>query len=231
MDAYEKLASRVDALERQSRRLKRQLFAALVALLCLGTVSATTAQQRAISFSGPKGTLRIDASGVHLLTSRGKEVALFGYTKYATLPAVRFMDSGGTNRLIVGLDNGTNGLVRMFSRHGDKSVDLDGNSTLYFYDDSGTKRFFAGTTTEGTGDMQIYNNSGRLQSEFAPDYIRLGDSGTTERAVIGVTTQNDAVIKLWDRSHTVRNVIGAFDNGTWGFASYDTGGSSTWSSP
>lgn len=228
---YERLASRVEALERQSRRLKRQLFAALVALLCLGTVSATTAQQRALSFSGPKGTVRIDASGVHLLTSRGKEIGLFGYTKAATLPAVRFMDSTGENRLLVGLDTSTNGLVRMWNRRGNEAVSLDGNSSLYFYDDSGTKRLFAGTTTSGAGDFEIYNSDGKLESEFAPDYIRLGDSTATERAVLGVTNQNDAVMKLWDSSHTVRNVVGAFNDGSWGFASYNGSGNSTWSSP
>jgi hypothetical protein len=229
--AYEGLAARIEALERQSRRLKRQLFAALVAVLCLGTVSATTAQQRSISFSGPKGTLRIDASGVHLLTINGKERALFGYTKASTMPAVRFMDQGGTNRLIVGLATDNEGLVRMFTRHDNVSVELGGNGALWFYDSSGTKRLFVGTTTAQSGDVQIYNASGTRQSELAPHFLRLGDDTGTERTYIGVTTENDSVMKLWDSGHTVRNVVGAFTDGTWGFASYDNAGYSHWSSP
>ena len=228
---YERLVARVDALERQSRRLKRQLFAALVGLLCLGTVSATTAQQRAISFSGPKGTLRIDALGVHLLTSSGKERAVFGYTKLSTIPAVRFMDQAGTNRMTVGLDTANNGLVRMYSSHDNESVGLNGNGSLWFYDGSGTKRLFAGTTTADTGAVIMYNSSGKLQSELQDDYLRLGDDTGTEREYIGVTTGSDAVVKLWDRSHTERNFMGAYTDGKAGFSAYDPAGTSTWSSP
>lgn len=230
-DVYERLAARIEALERQSRRLKRQLFAALVGLLCLGTISATTAQQHAISFSGPKGTLRIDALGVHLLTSGGKERALFGYTKAATLPAVRFMDSAGNNRMTVGLDTASNGLVRMYSSRNYESVGLDGNGSLWFYDESGTKRLFAGTTTVSTGAVIMYNSSGKLQSELQDNYLRLGDDTGTEREYIGVTTTDDAVVKLWDRTHTERNFMGAYTDGRAGFTSYNSDGSSTWSSP
>jgi opacity protein-like surface antigen len=229
--SYEGLATRIEALERQSRRLKRQLFAALVALLCLGTVSATTAQQRTLSFSGPKGTLRIDASGVHLLTTKGKEVALFGYTKASTIPAVRFMEPSGTTRMIVGLDTDQDGLVRMFYRNGEKSIDLDGNNTLYFYDNSGTERLYVGTTTSGKGDFEIFNSSGKLQSELASEFLRLGDTTGTEREYIGITTTNEAVVKLWDHTHTERNFMGEFTDGNAGFTSYNTAGTSTWSSP
>jgi hypothetical protein len=228
---YERLAARVEALERQSRRLKRQLFVALVALLCVGTVSATTAQQRAISFSGPKGTVRIDALGVHLLTSGGKERAVFGYTKLATIPALRFMDSGGVNRVIVGLDTETDGLVRMFNKRGYESVGLSGNASLWFYDDSGTKRLFVGTNTASSGNITMYNSSGKLQTELEDDYLRLGDDTGTEREYIGVTTTNEAVVKLWDRYHTERNFIGTYTDGRAGYTAFDSDGTSTWSSP
>jgi hypothetical protein len=229
--AYERLAARVDALERQSRRLKGQLIAALVGLLCLGTVSATTAQPHAISFSGPKGTLRIDASGVHLLTSKGREMALFGYTKASTIPAVRFMDASGTNRLVLGLTTVDDGMVRMFSRNGNEAVTLDGNQLLDFFDNSGTKRMFVGLTTADTPELQMLNASGSQQTALSSTFLKLGDSGGMERGYLGVTTEGDTVLKLWDSSHTVRNVAGAFTDGSWGFASYNSYGNATWSSP
>jgi hypothetical protein len=228
--AYEGLAARVDQLERQSRRLKRQLFAALVGLLCLGTISATTAQQRSISFSGPKGSVRIDAMGIHFLT-HGKERATLGYSKTYTTPSLRFTDAGGAERAYIGISSEDSALMQMYNTRGDKSVSLSGNGVLYFYDDSGTKRLYLGTTTTGNGIVEIYNTSGSLQSELASDFLRLGDGSGTEREYIGVTTTDEAVVKLWDRSHTERNFMGEFTDGVAGFASYNTSGTSTWSSP
>jgi hypothetical protein len=229
--AYERLSARIESLERQSRRLKRQLFAALVGLLCLGTVSATTAQPHAISFSGPKGTLRIDASGVHLLTSKGREIALFGYAKAATNPQIRFMDGSGASRMIVGLTTSDNGVVRMFSRKGEQTVSLEGNGLLDFFDNSGIQRMFVGLTTADTPELQMYNTSGSQQTALSSTFLKLGDSGANERGYLGVTTEGDTVMKLWDSSHTVRNVAGAFTDGSWGFASYNSNGNATWSSP
>jgi hypothetical protein len=226
---FENLVARVEQLERQSRRLKRQLFAALVALLCLGTVSATTAQQRSISFSGPKGTVRIDAMGVHFLM-HGKERAALGYTKAYTTPSLRFMDAGGAERSYIGISSEDSALMQMYNKRGDKTVSLS-NSVLWFYDDSGTKRLYLGTTTSGSGIVEIFNTSGTLQSELASDFLRLGDGSGTEREYIGVTTTDEAVVKLWDRSHTERNFMGEFTDGVAGFASYNTSGTSTWSSP
>ena len=229
--SYEGLAARIEALERHSRRLKRQLFAALVGVLCLGTVSATTAAQHTLSFSGPKGTVRIDASGVHFLTTKGKEIALLGYTKLSTLPAVRFMDSSGTNRLTVGLNTGSNGMVRMYGENGNDALTLDGNDLMEFYDSSGTKRMFVGLTTESTPEVQMYNSAGTQQTALTDTFLTLGDRSGSERGYLGMTKEGDAVMKIWDSSHTVRNVAGAFTDGSWGFASYNSYGNSTWSSP
>jgi hypothetical protein len=252
--SFDRLAERVDALERQSLRLKRQLFAALVGLLCLGTVSATTASQRTIAFSGPKGTVRIDAMGVHFLTPKGKENVLFGYTNLAKSPAVWFKDSDGVRRMYVGLTTESDGFVGMYNSRGIYTTNLAGDGELRFYDDSGSRRMYVGTTKTGTGIVRIFNGSEKLQTELADDFLRVGDSTGTERGYIGVTTTNEPALKLWDSNHTERtfvgvstentsmvqlfdaghterNFMGTYSDGTSGVTAYNSSGTSIWSSP
>jgi hypothetical protein len=225
------LAERIATLERQTRRLKRQLFAALVAVLCLGTVSASIAQERTIKFSGPKGTVRIDSLGVHFLNKAGSETALLGYTKKATAPSLYFSDASGKRRMLVGLATTSDGLVRMWGANGNVRVTLQGDALLAFYDPRGTRRLDVGTstseqgtmevygsnstprmwlgeTTDNVGNLRIFNPSGKVQTELASEFLRVGDNSGTQRAYVGLVTQGYGSIQIMNSSGTRETELG-----------------------
>lgn len=228
--SFAAMDARLQQLERQIRTLKRLLFASLVLGIVLVTGAGTFAQQHALSFTGKYGKVVVDGSGLHIKNKAGKELALIGYTSLSDVPAIRYYDSSGADRMYVGLSSSDDGLVRMWAKSGQTSLDL-GNGTLAMYDPSGTKRFSEGLTTENTGSVVIWNSSGKVQSELQDDYLRIGDSGGTERTYLGVTTTNESVFQTYDQSHTERSFSGTYNDGTSGFAAYNSAGTATWSSP
>ena len=126
------LTARVEALERQSRRLKVLLFGAFVLVLGLGAVSGTIAQQKSISFSDSTGSVNLSSAGLY------------------------FYDSSHKKRMFVGLTTSNTGLIRIFNTNGEEETSLE-DTFLKIRDTAGTERVFLGTSTSNDPIMRMYD--------------------------------------------------------------------------
>ncbi|HET7815942.1 MAG TPA: hypothetical protein VFL13_16390 [Candidatus Baltobacteraceae bacterium] len=205
------LSDRVTALERQSRRLKVLLGGAFVLVLALGAVSGTIAQPHSISFAGPMGTVKLSADGLWFYDKHGTPRLAEYISADHRQPVIRMRDSSNRDAVYFGLTERE-------------------RPRISFMDPSNNERLYVGLTTEETGLVRTFTSSGKEQTSLEDDFLRIRDTGGTEQIYIGVSTDNTPILKMFDASHTERVYAGLYSDGKSGFSSYDSSGSSSWSS-
>jgi hypothetical protein len=231
------LSGRIEALERDARRMRALFVIALALIFAFGAAAGSVAQQHALSFSGKNGTVTLDGNGLHFKNKRGKDVALIGETALQNTPAIRFYDHAGSARMYLGLDTGENGNLTMWTPGGDKAVTVGGNSTLYLYDSSGKERVFLGTATDENGTLKIWDSAGRerlyagvtsnhndgniqffdtngkTQVELASTFLRIKDDSGNEKVYLGDSTDNAPIMRMSDGAGAERVYLGVSTGG------------------
>lgn len=232
--SFLQLAARVEALERQTQRLKRLLLASGIAALCLGTAASTVAAQRALTFTGAAGSVKISSSGFGLYDTKGHKRLTIGLNS-AGQPAIYLWDAAGVDRLGAYISSADQPVFRLTDEH---NVDraFFGMTTadkprIEFDDHTSTRRLYVGLTTEDDGLVRTFSTDGKEEIGLGNQFIRIGDSTGTERAYIGLAQGNTSIVKLWDSKHVERSFMGEYDDGSSGMTSYNASGTATWSSP
>ena len=232
--SFAQLAARIEALESQTRRLKRLVLAFAVGALCLGTVATSVASQRSISFTGSNGTVRISAAGFVLLDKSGHKRLTLGFNN-ANRPGMYLWDTNGIDRLGAYMSKDDTPVVRLTdSNNKDRAffgLTAMEKPRLEFDDTSETERLYVGLTTEDSGLVRTYSKDDKEEIALGNELLRIYDDAGTERAYIGLSTENTSMVKLWDAHHTERNFMGEYDDGSAGASSYNSSGTATWSSP
>lgn len=231
--SFFELAERVDALERQTRRLKRLLIGSAVAALCLGSFATGVAEQRSLSFKGPNGSVRISGDGFVLSDPDGHKRLTIGFNHGK--PALYIWDVRGIDRLGAYLSDSNQPVIRLTDSHNNDRLFFGLTKTekprLSFEDANKTERLYVGLSTTDDGLVSTYSTGGIQNIALGNQLLVISDNSGTDRAYMGLTTANTSVVKLWDVHHTERAFMGEYNDGVAGLASFNSSGSATWSSP
>lgn len=231
--SFLELAARVEALERQTRRLKRLLLASAVAVLCAGTAATSVASQRNLSFSGANGSVRVSSSGLTLSDARGHKRLTLGFNG-ANQPAIYVYDAKGVDRLGMYISDTDRPVIRLTDSHNvDRAYfELSGTEKprILFQDHAATERLFVGLASEDEGLFRTYSSGSQQEISLGDQLLSIDVSGT-ERAYFGLSTSDTSIIKLWDKNHTERNFMGEYNDGTAGATAFNASGTAVWSAP
>jgi len=231
--SFLELAVRVEALERQTRRLKRLLMGSAVAALCLGSLATGVAQQRSVFFSGTNGSVRISADGFVLSDTAGHKRLTIGFN--GGKPALYIWDTHGIDRLGAYLSNANQPVIRLTDSHNNDRLFFGLTKTekprLSFEDTNKTERLYVGLSTTDDGLVSTYSTGGTQDIALGNQLLVISDNSGTDRAYMGLTTSNTSVVKLWDAHHIERAFMGEYNDGVAGMASFNSSGTATWSSP
>lgn len=152
---------RVELLERQLRWFKRMSVLALVALVAVGATHSTSAVQKVLTIADAHGHARvkIDAGGIHMYDSRGKERMRLTIADDGQ-PQVQLKDASETPRLGLALV-GTGGFkggggIGFFGADGQQQ------SAITAEDINLENRAYLGVTREGTPAVQLYDTDNNV---------------------------------------------------------------------
>ncbi len=208
---YAVIGARIAVLERRVRRLKVALAACAVLALAVSGFAGASAQQYALHFQNAYGSVKLASDGLSFYDRRAA-LRMKIFTDETGRPIVQMIDSAKVPRVMYGLQP-------------------SGNPRFAFNDKSGTERLYVGLTTEQTGLVRTFTRSEKIQSSLEDTFLRIRDTSGIEQLVIGVSSANSPVLKMFDTSSTNRLYAGVYSDGNSGFASYSTTGSAVWSSP
>lgn len=232
--SFVELAARIDALERQTRRLKRLLLASAVAVICASTAAAGIAEQRNLTFTGPEGSVRISSSGFTLSDARGHKRLTLGFNS-ADRPAIYIFDSDGIDRLGMYMSNKDQPVIRLTdSSNVDRAffgLTTEEKPRISFQDHASTERLYVGLTTQEDGLVSTYSAAGKQEINVGNQFISIADSSGTDRAYFGLSSNDTSIVKLWDRNHTERNFMGEYNDGSAGASAFNASGTAVWSTP
>jgi hypothetical protein len=209
------LEQRIDALERQTHRLKRLLFVFLVMVLALGSAAGTIAQQRALSFSNSTGKVRVDATGFALYDSAGHKRLTLGFNT-ANEPGMYIWDKNGVDRLGAYMSAKGQPVFRLTdaAKNDRAFFGLTGDAhepRISLEDASGNERFYVGLSTANSALLTM--------------------STTSNKEVIRMQGSDAPFLRFSDGTGTTRGYAGIFTDGSAGFASYNESGTQTWTAP
>lgn len=188
------LATRVERLENQARRL-RQICAlvttALIGVTAIGAAAvsgAISTKSITVVDTAGRARVKIDALGLHVFDSSGHQRVSAGMNSLGE-PEVSLADTGG---------------IRRFRGY----ISPNGNGNLRFTDAKSNDRFWVDASS-----MSFYDISG------------------VERVAVGVTTQDEPLIKFFDTSHADRGFMGEYTDQNFGAFLKNSSGTTTWSAP
>jgi hypothetical protein len=184
------LAARIDSLEAQATRLRADASrfklaatvacAALVGVTAIGAM-AKTAAPFAVADSAGRTRVRLDAGGLHILDANGKERIMVGFNASGQ-PVVHLNDKTGLTRESMYL---TTAQVPGLQQYDAKS----NTRATYDLNASGAEIEFKGQ--EG-GDRYYVIGSDLPHLVF-------GDAGRPQRTYLGLTTQGDGLLRMFNK--------------------------------
>lgn len=231
--SFPQLAARVEALERQTRRLKRLLLASAVTVICAATAATGIASQRNLTFAGGDGSVRVSSSGFTLSDSRGHKRLTLGFNS-SNQPAIYVFDANGIDRLGIYISDKGQPVIRLTDSRNVNRAFFGLTETekprISFQDGTATERLFMGLSSEDDGLVRTYSTGSQEEISLGNQLLRIDSSGT-ERAYFGISSNDTSIVKLWDKNHTERNFMGEFTDGTAGATAYNASGTAVWSTP
>lgn len=226
---------RLERLERQVSTQKRLLVAAIAAVVIAFGAGAAGAAQKAMTFTDTLGHTRvkIDATGVQVFDAKGQRRILLGFNS-SSKPSLYLQDERGNYRLGEYISDTNQPVLRM-SDANDKArlyIDLDNVGPAMQFDDANEHpRLIVGLADNGSGLVHTVSTSGKVQSALEDDKLTVTNSSGENRVYLGISDQDNGMLKLFDSGAHERVYAGVYTDGTAGFQALDTSGTTTWSSP
>ncbi|HET9392403.1 MAG TPA: hypothetical protein VFO29_02590 [Candidatus Rubrimentiphilum sp.] len=234
------VAARFEKLERESRMLKRVslvMTIALVAVTAIGAAAgsgALRASQLSIVDSSGVTRVKIDAAGLHLLDSGGKERLSAAFDKKSHEPSFKLFDPRGISRLSVYMVKSDAYLALEDERYTRAILGLvDGKyPQLWFGDSSGTRQMELGMTDVTDSVPFVGLNQKKVQTATLGPYgLSVQDLKAVRRTFVGISSAYIPTLEIFDASKNQRGFLGMYTDGTSGAFLKNASGTATWSVP
>ncbi|MDQ2991456.1 MAG: hypothetical protein M3R30_01375 [Candidatus Eremiobacteraeota bacterium] len=214
------LADRVERLEAQTVQLRRDASrmkllamlarAALVGVPGIGAAAVTHSAPMAFTDTNGHTRMRLDAGGLHLYDTAGKERIMIGYNSKGQ-PAIHLNDKYGTERESLYLDAAQEPIFAQFDKTENTRAEYyvsntDGSAQISLQGVDGSSRFF-------------------VHANDLP-YLSLGDKGYNQRAYLGLTNQGSGLLRYLGGNN--RANMGFFSGGAQGIQFNDAAGTLLW---
>jgi hypothetical protein len=208
------LTDRVDALERENRRLKgggAVLLAVVIALSAMGAGAVESLNAQKLTVTDPTGSVTISGSDIIMKSPNGTERLFVGLSD-KDHPVMNFYGPEGKTRVsLIGSDLPFLRLLDAKNEREYMGLTTDNHPVIRMYGSDGTERAFLGVSTQNDPNLLLYGSNGKLRAALtATDlpYFTMYDALNNARINVQVSDSN--VAKMWLE---------------------DTSGSTTWRAP
>ena len=213
-DGLLSLTDRVNALERENRRLKgggALLLAVVVALSAMGAGAVESLNAQKLTVTDTTGSITISGSDIIMKNPNGTERLFLGLSE-KDHPVMNFYGPEGKTRVtLIGSDLPFLSLLDAKQERAYMGLTTDNHPALRLYGSDGTERAFFGVSTQNDPNLLLYGTNGKLRAALtATDlpYFTMYDALNT--AGINVQVSDSNIAKMWLE---------------------DTSGSTTWRAP